>query len=417
MMARLPSRILLIALVALAVGARTGASAQTMKCGAGQDLVVQALERITPQSGNDAFLDALELLKHAVSVCPELGDAWYYRSLVEKRLGHESLATYAMGKAQFNGSEALDQELNPLQLSTPSSRGISAEAGPAPEASAPPVRPGPVDQKWALVIGIGNFTDTGIPKLHYTTDDATAFAAALEDPAIGQFPADNVHVLTDAQATTKNIKEQLNWIARHAGANDLVVIYVATHGTPRTIDSAGGANYLVTYDTEAYSGENFNEDALYATAYPMVDLANAVATRMKALRTVVFLDTCYSGAAAGPNAPAPAEKLANTAPSEAMLSHMSLGTGRIVMAASENNEESLESDKLHHGYFTYYLLQTLKNGKGMTPLSQVYASVAQQVSQSVSAQGAHQHPVMNRSSADADFALRAPVTSAANAKP
>jgi len=31
-----------------------------------------------------------------------------------------------------------------------------------------------------------------------------------------------------------------------------------------------------------------------------------------------------------------------------------------VIAASENNEESLESDKLHHGYFTYYLLQTLK---------------------------------------------------------
>jgi hypothetical protein len=43
--------------------------------------------------------------------------------------------------------------------------------------------------------------------------------------------------------------------------------------------------------------------------------------------------------------------------------------------------------------------------------------VAQQVSQSVSAQGAHQHPVMNRSSADADFALRSPAASAANVKP
>jgi uncharacterized caspase-like protein len=421
MIARLPSRILLTALFALALGLALGprprVAAQEVKCGAGRDLVVQALERVTPQSGNDAFVDALELLKHAVSVCPELGDAWYYRSLVEKRLGHDSLAKYALGKAQFNGSEALDQGLNPLELSTPSSRGISATEGPAPEASAPPVRPGPVQQKWALVVGIGQFTDSEIPHLNYTTADATAFAAALEDPSIGQFPADNVHVLTDKQATTKNIKEQLNWIARHAGADDLVVIYVATHGTPRTVDSAGGANYLVTYDTEAYSGDNFNEDALYATAYPMVELANAVATRMKALRTVVFLDTCYSGAAAGPGAPAPTEKLANTAPSEAMLSHMSLGTGRIVMSASENNEESLESDKLHHGYFTYYLLQTLKNGKGLTPLSQVYASVAQQVSQSVSAQGAHQHPVMNRSSADADFALRSPATSAANAKP
>ena len=416
MIARLPSRILLVALLALAFGSWPRASAQEVRCGAGQDLIVQALERITPQSGNDAFLDALELLKHAVSVCPELGDAWYYRSLVEKRLGHDALAKYALDKARFNGSEALDQGLNPLELATPSSRGIPYKA-PASEANAPPVSPGPVEQKWALIIGIGHFTDSEIPSLNYTTADATAFAAALEDPSIGQFPAANVHVLTDEQATTKNIKEQLNWIARHAGANDLVVIYVATHGTPRTVDTAGGANYLVTYDTEAYDGAEFNEDALYATAYPMVELANAVATRMKALRTVVFLDTCYSGGAAGPGAPAATEKLANTAPSEAMLNHMSLGTGRIVMSASQNNEESLESNQLHHGYFTYYLLQALKTGKGMTPLSQVYASVAQQVSQTVSAQGAHQHPVMNRSSEDADFALRSPGTSASNAQP
>ena len=90
-----------------------------------------------------------------------------------------------------------------------------------------------------------------------------------------------------------------------------------------------------------------------------------------------------------------------------MLAHMTEGTGRIVMAASQVNEESLESNQLHHGYFTYYLLQALKTAREQTPLSQVYAIVAQQVSQSVSAQGMHQHPVMNRSSADADFALRA----------
>jgi hypothetical protein len=75
MIVRLPFRILVVALLSLAVSAAPRAAAQTAKCGAGDDLVVQALERITPQSGNDAFLDALELLKHAVSVCPELGDA------------------------------------------------------------------------------------------------------------------------------------------------------------------------------------------------------------------------------------------------------------------------------------------------------------------------------------------------------
>ncbi len=242
-------------LLIVILGSIRCAHAQGIRCGAGQDLVVQALEQINPQSGNDTFEDALELLKHAVAECPELGDAWYYRSLVEKHLGHAALANYALDKARFNGSEALNEGLNPLVLSTPASRGFESDGSTTPVPAAPPVRPGPVQQKWALVVGIGQFTDTEIPRLHYTTDDAKAFAAALEDPNIGGFPADNVHVLTDDQATTKNIKEQLNWIARNAQPNDLVVIYVATHGTPRTMDTAG-ANYLVTYDTEIYHAGN-----------------------------------------------------------------------------------------------------------------------------------------------------------------
>ena len=409
------SRIVFATVIAIALSASSCASAESVRCGGGQDLVVQALERITPQADSGTFDDALQLLKHAVSTCPELGDAWYYRSLVEQHLGHAPLAKYAMDKAHFYGSEALDQGLNPLVLSTPASRGFEPEQGPTPPPSAAPVRPGPVQQKWALVVGIGKFTDAEIPRLNYTTADATAFAAALTDPNIGQFPTDNVHVLTDDQATTKNIKEQLNWIARHAEANDLVVIYVATHGTPRTVDSAGGANYLVTYDTEAYKAGSFDEDAMYATAYPMVELANAVATRMKALRTAVFLDTCYSGGSvAGAQ---PSQKLANQGASKEMLTHMADGTGRIVIAASQVDQESLESPDLRHGYFTYYLLQALKNGKGATPLSQVYATVAQQVTKSVSAKGMRQDPVMNRSSADADFALRSTTADSAKAKP
>ena len=397
---RLPHACALAAAIALFSSLQ--ASCQDARCGAGKDLVVQALERISPQANQSAFEDALQLLKHAVSECGELGDAWYYRSLVEQKLGHDSLAKYALDKARFLGSEAMQEQLNPLLLATPSARGITVEpeAGPAPVPVA--AKPGPVQQKWALVIGISQFTDDSIPRLRYTTADANAFADELKDPAIGRFPQANVHLLTDEQATTRRIKEELNWMARHARANDLVVIYVATHGTPRALDSAGSANYLVTYDTEIGKAGRLDEDVLYATAYPMVELANSVATRMKALRTAVILDTCYSGG----SVQAPAEtSLLDKPLSEEMLKRMSEGTGRIVMMASQANEQSLESGELKHGYFTYFLLQALKSGRGNTPLSQVFTSVAQQVAQRVSASGMHQHPVMSRSSADADFAL------------
>ena len=233
------SNLVLAALLTAALGACPRAPAQGIRCGAGQDLVVQALERITPQSGDDAFEDALELLKHAISICPELGDAWYYRSLVEKRLGHDALANYAMDKARFNGSEALDQGLNPLVLSTPASRGFDTGGRNAgTRRSSRASRPGAAE----VGAGCGHRPASPtreIPSLNYTDADAKAFAAALKDPNIGGFPADNVHVLTDDQATTKNIKEELNWIARHAQPNDLVVIYVATHGTPRTARLGG----------------------------------------------------------------------------------------------------------------------------------------------------------------------------------
>jgi Uncharacterized protein containing caspase domain len=398
-------RTILIACLSVACGLASSKQvhAQDDRCGAGKDLVVQALERVSPQADADAFQDALQLLKHAVSVCAELGDGWYYRSLVEQKLGHDALAKYAMDKARFNGSEALQQGLNPLVLSTPAKRGVAVDQNAPPTPGSTPAIAGRVAQKWALVIGISKFTDSKIPPLNFTTADATAFAGALTDPASGRFPADHVHVLINDRATTKNIKEELNWIARHAGINDIVVIYVATHGTPRAVDSAGGANYLVTYDTQIYNGSAFDEDALYATAYPMVELANAVATRMKALRTAVILDTCYSGGAAKGGAGSPADQ----GPSSQMLDRMSQGTGRIVLSASQVDEESLESPALKHGYFTYFLLQALKNGHGAAPLSAIFASVAQQVSERASADGSRQHPVMSRSSNDADFALGA----------
>ena len=414
-----------VAAAGLALAAFVGQSVQAQgeRCGAGRDLVVQALERVTPASDNGSFEDAPQLLKHAVSECGELGDAWYYRSLVEKRLGHDALAKYSMEKARFNGSEAMDEGLNPLVLATPEGRGFGAVARPgaigsstAPAQPAPARPPGPIQQKWALVVGISRFSDQAVPKLNYTTADATAFAAELTDPAIGRFPAANVRVLTDEKATTKAIKEGLNWIARQAQPDDLVLIYVATHGTPRTADSTGGANYFVTYDTEITSAGagtadsgGADEDALYATAYPMVELANAVATRMKALRTAVILDTCYSGGSLTNQSPLMAAGLANTAPSGPMLERMAQGTGRIVMAASRVDEESLESRELQHGYFTYFLLQALKAGKGAAPLSQVFSTAAQQVAQKASAQGLRQHPVMSRSAEDADFALRAAI--------
>jgi hypothetical protein len=374
------------------------------RCGAGKDLVVQALERAGPQSSTAEFMDALQLLKRASALCSDLGDAWYYRSLVEVKLGHAGLAKFAADQARLVGSEAQEQGLQPFDLATPllvAARGVPMRSA-LPAAPTSAARPA---QKWALVVGISRFSDRNVPSLNYTANDAQAFARLLLDPGIGQFRSENVHVLTDSQATTKAIKQELNWIARHAQTQDMVVIYVATHGFPRALDSVGGLNYLMTYDTEMGSAQQPDEDALFATAFPMVDLTTSVASRMQSLRTLVVLDTCYSGGAVHAGGRMMSPGLANAAPSEETLKRMSAGTGRMVFAASREDEQSLESATLKHGYFTYFLLKRLTDAKGAAPLSQIYASVAKDVSDQVAAEGLHQNPVMDRSSEEADFSL------------
>jgi uncharacterized caspase-like protein len=378
---------------------------------------VQALEKVKADSKADQLEDANQLLKRATELCAELGDAWYYRSLVERQLGHIPQSDFAMRKAKMFPSDASADQLNPFVLSTPRSRAL-AGSGNNNTTSNPPTGGG---EKWALIIGIGTFQDHNIEPLRYTVDDAESFASVLLDPKYGNFKAANVHTLTNDQATTRNIKAQLNWIARSAAPDDLVVVYVATHGSSRDMDTVG-VNYVITHDTEV--GANIDPDSLYATALPMVDIANAIATRVKATRAAIFLDTCYSGNAAVKTSKLIAPGIASASLTQKTLDHIKQGSGRIIFAASGTEEESLESDSLKHGFFTYFLVQAFHAQTGSAPLSHIFEYTQQHVSESVATEFKQYHlkqtPVMSRSEDDTDFALNpsaAASTTASLSKP
>jgi uncharacterized caspase-like protein len=376
------------------------------RCGAGVDLVVQALEKVKADSGPDQLADANQLLKRATELCAELGDAWYYRSLVERQLGHIPQADFAMRKAKMFPSDASADQLNPFVLSTPRARGLAGTGNNPPGNNNAGNNAGGGGEKWALIIGIGTFQDSNIEPLRYTVNDAQSFADVLLDPKYGHFKAANVHTLTNDQATTRNIKVQLNWLARSAQPDDLVVVYVATHGSSRDMDTVG-VNYVITHDTEV--GANIDPDTLYATALPMVDIANAIATRVKATRAAIFLDTCYSGNAAvnGPKLIAPG--VASASLTKTTLDHIKQGSGRIIFAASGTEEESLESDSLKHGFFTYFLVQAFHEQTGSAPLSRIFDYTQQHVSERVATEFKQYHlkqtPVMSRSEDSTDFAL------------
>jgi hypothetical protein len=348
-------------------------------CGASQDLLVRALERLGDKPETRDIEDSLQLVKKAIEGCAGLGDAWYYRSVFEAKLGSKPRADFALRQARELGSEAMQQGADPFRIAAPPGR--------------PPSKV--LHDKYALVIGVGKFASKDIPALNLTTKDARDFAAVLGDPAYGRFPKDHVHLLTGSQATTVKIKEELNWLARTAGPDDMAVIYLSSHGSSREMDTAG-ANYVITYDTDIQDA-----DHLYATALPMVEVADVVRTRMQAQRAAVFLDTCHSGGAiAGSRSAIPIH--AATA-SDAMLKRMDQGMGRVIIASSRVSEQSWESQKLGNGFFTYFLVQGIRQGMANQPVSALFDYLNAQVPKAVEAEvHAAQHPVMSRSDQGAD---------------
>src|SRR5262245_48848783 len=162
------------------------------------------------------------------------------------------------------------------------------------EAPAPPAAA--VPNRWAVVIGVGDYENKNIAKLRYTVNDAEVLYRTITGP--GGFKKEHVLLLTDKterKPTLRNIKWALGtFLARSAKRDDTVLIFFAGHGAPeidqRGLERDGLAKYLVPSDADA--------DDLYSTALPMDELQN-VFSRIEAERLVVFLDACYSGAAGG----------------------------------------------------------------------------------------------------------------------
>jgi hypothetical protein len=340
------------------------------QCNLSKDLVVQALERVKAGTKDEAE-DGLQLLKHATEVCINNGEAWYYRSVFEKERGQSGNVQYALDKAKKFGSEAMEQGANPFRLAT----GDAAAAGGGITTST-----GQLGEKWALVVGISKFQDKHLPRLNYASKDAKDFSSLLLDPGVGRFKAANVHALTEGQVTAKELKIELNWLARNAQPNDLVVIFLSSHGTPRNRDTAE-VNYIATSDTETEP-----EDNLFATAFPMVEISDVVRTRIKAQRAVIFLDTCHSGAA-----------IRDAAASDKALDRLRQGVGRAIVTSSAPEEQSYEGKPFDNGYFTHFLLEALRKGQGNDSIEQVYAAVKQNVSKAAGSIQRKQTPVLSKS--------------------
>ncbi len=158
---------------------------------------------------------------------------------------------------------------------------------PAPGSAAPPA---PGGRKFALIIGVGQFSDPRVPALPGAEKDASTLEALLRTQG-GYRPAD-VIVLKNAQATRAAIRAQLLRLAREPGPADTVFVFIASHGVqpipdPRFPD-------VRKYPVLAYDSRTSSPVAMYDTALHDTHLI-ALVKNSRAREVVVVVDTCFSG--------------------------------------------------------------------------------------------------------------------------
>jgi WD40 repeat protein len=205
-------------------------------------------------------------------------------------------------------------------------------------------------QQWAVVVGVSEYMNSGIPSLKYADKDAEALANFLRRPEGGGYDSDHMRVLLNKDATLANIKEALINFLNQAIDMDLVMIYFAGHGAP---DPARPQNmYLLMHDSDPAS--------LGTSAFPMWEIQTVLARYISAKRVIVFTDACHSG---GISVNFTTRGLGKSEPNlvNQYLEDLSkTKEGIVIFTASAAGELSQEFPEFSHGVFTYYLLKGLE---------------------------------------------------------
>lgn len=267
------------------------------------------------------------------------------------------------------------------------SRQVKGRCGPdvIPVKAIDAEAPGPVENKYALIVGVGTYQN-GINQLEYASKDALNFYNYLVSPSGGKFDKHDVTLLRDQQATKSAIVDALNSIKSKATENDLVIVYLSSHGTPP--DKFGGV-YVVTYDSQV------NPRHMIWNTSISGDILRDFIQGVKAKRLVVIMDACYSNGAYSQVAgflPSGGKSLGieedegygtsreymskrllgakdiiledSVQVSSPAYSSNAEGWGKVLISASGAGEKSWESDTLHSSIFTYYFLQGLQTNNG-----------------------------------------------------
>jgi WD40 repeat protein len=236
-------------------------------------------------------------------------------------------------KAEATWDVALDAGAHTLSVlaETEASKGMS------PSATITRAGAQKLPNLYVLAVGVSEYR--GDMKLNYAASDALLLTNTMKAKSRSVFTNIEVKVLTDKQATKKNICEGLDWLHAKMTPRDVGFFFFSGHGGR---DDKSDKFYLIPVDV----GRDLSRTCLSG---------DELKRRLENMpgRLVAILDACHSGAVTEIKS-ARTDNLVRDLTTE--------DYGVVVLASSMGSESSMESSTTRAGYFTLSLTEGM-NGR------------------------------------------------------
>jgi len=215
----------------------------------------------------------------------------------------------------------------------------------------------PVPKKfrnWLFAMGIEAYDQTG--SITYSRRSAELFTrVAMKRLGV---PSENVFLLTDDgkteipelaartfPATSASIKDQFRFLLREVAEGDRIYLYYSGHGLPSLTE--GGAPYLLARDQAP--------DFIHTDSFFRVDTLQESLAQSRASETVIFLDSCFTGASDGSSAFGNGRAATRLVPKGIEVDDRRMA---VLTAGTERQFSNMYPEKGHR-LFSYFLMKEL----------------------------------------------------------
>jgi len=239
---------------------------------------------------------------------------------------------------------------------------------------------------YALILAVGKYRDPRVNTLKYAENDARGLYKVLTDPRTGLFKPENVVILINDEATEKNIKFKFDDMVLKANRKeDLFFVFYAGHGFTYP---NGRDTYWLTYDT-VIGNEGGNR--IKSTAFSNLTLASKIAD-IEAGKMIFFIDACFSSG-----------MVASSSDIRGLETYLGTGKDFVIITSSQANQKSIESLRLKHGLFSYFLIKGLSgaadiNSDGFVDIEEIWPYMKLYISEHAEMMGVEQDPRRSGSS-------------------